>query len=203
MPRIKIGGITNLDDAQAAVAAGADALGFVFAPSPRRVEVAAARDIIRELPALVTTVGVFVDEDAETVRRVVEEAGLAMVQLHGAEPPEFLEQVGASRAIKAFRLRAEADLAVLPAYGAARAWLLDTYVPGHGGGTGTTFNWEWAAGIAGRPIILAGGLRPENVAEAVRVGRPYAVDVSSGVEARPGKKDHYMLRDFVAAARGA
>lgn len=199
--RVKICGITSVEDALAAVDAGADALGFNFAPSPRRVTPAQAAAITRELPPFVTTVGLVVDEDP---RPLLDACRLDAIQFHGAETPE---QVAACpcRAIKAFRVRAEADLDALAGYPAAAAFLLDAYVPGVPGGTGQRFPWELAVGAAryGRPVIVAGGLTPENVAECVSMTRPYGVDVSSGVELAPGKKDPARVRAFIAAARGA
>lgn len=203
MVRIKICGITNLDDALAAVEYGADALGFVFFKgSPRYVAPEDAGRITSALPPFVTTVGVFVDESQEDVIDIMERARLDIVQFHGEEPPEQCEVPGL-RAIKALRVRELDDLASLPGYRVS-AYLLDTYVPGAPGGTGVSFNWDIA--VQARRygnIILAGGLIPDNVAEAVSHVRPYAVDVSSGVEAQKGRKDHEKLRLFIQRARQA
>lgn len=202
--RIKICGITRLEDAEAAVAAGADALGFLFyLPSPRCVDVDTAAAICRALPPLVTRVGVFVDAAAEFVRETAGRCGLSALQFHGQETPEFCRRF-ALPVIKAFRVHGPDSLAELPAYETA-AWLLDSFLPGRLGGTGATFNWDLAADAArlGRPVILAGGLTPENVATAVRRVWPYGVDVSSGVESAPGRKDAGKLKAFVAAVRAA
>ena len=203
MVRIKICGITNPEDALLAAELGADALGFIFyPPSPRSVAPDAARAIIAQLPPLVTTVGVFVDEDAAAVRDLAARLGLDWVQLHGQEPPEYCRSLG-RRVIKGFHILDENSLASLPAYrGAAQALLLDTYKKGQTGGTGETFDWHLAneARKYG-PIILAGGLNPDNVARAVDTAQPQAVDVASGVEAAPGKKDPEKLKKFFAALR--
>ena len=204
MVRIKICGITNLEDALLAADLGADALGFIFyPPSPRSVAPDAARAIIAQLPPFVTTVGVFVDEDAATVKDLAARVGLDWLQLHGRETPEYCRALG-RRVIKGFRIEDEKSLADLAAYrGAIQALLLDTYKKGHVGGTGETFNWDLArqANKYG-PIILAGGLTPENVARAIAAAQPQAVDVASGVEAGPGKKDPAKLRAFFAAVKG-
>lgn len=202
--KIKICGITNLNDALAALDAGADALGFVFYDrSPRHVAVDAAAEIIRQLPPFAAKVGVFVNATEETVRQTVAKCGLGTLQFHGEESPEFCRKFSPLKVIKAFRVKDAASLRQLEVY-ETDAWLLDSYAPDQRGGTGATFNWRLAceAGESGRPIILAGGLTPENVAEAVHEVWPYAVDVSSGVESAPGRKDHAMIRDFIAAVRG-
>lgn len=200
--RIKICGITNPDDARGAVAAGADALGFVFCPaSPRAIQPAAAAAIIRILPPFIARVGVFVDAQPDEIKDVAARTGIDTLQLHGSESPAFCAQFQLP-VIKGFRVQNEASLASLEHYPTA-AWLLDAFVPGQGGGTGTRFNWDWAAAavLRGRPVILAGGLTPENVAQAIARVRPYAVDVSSGVERAPGRKDADRMRAFVEAAR--
>lgn len=201
--RVKICGITNLTDAVTAAEAGADALGFIFyPPSPRAVTLAAAKDIIRSLPPFVAKVGVFVNEPLEVIRDVVASCGLTCVQLHGDEPPRLVEEVGTMvPCYKAFRVKSESMVRSLPSYGGA-VWLLDSYVAGQAGGTGECFNWDWAilAKQLGRGIILAGGLNPSNVAEAVRIVEPYSVDVASGVEVYPGKKDPALVRAFVQQA---
>ncbi len=200
--RVKICGITNLADALAAVEAGADAVGFVFhSQSPRHVSVASARAIARELPGYVIRVGVFVDPEPALVISAFGECGLGLLQFHGGEASPFCRQFGVM-AMKAFRIRDAESLQQLPAYD-TDAFLLDSYVLGKPGGTGGTFNWSLAleAKKFGKPIFLAGGLRPDNVADAVRAVQPFAVDVSSGVEAAPGKKDSGKMRDFVAAVR--
>jgi len=198
MVRVKICGLTNLEDALLAAALGADALGFIFyPPSPRSVEAEAAKNIIAQLPPLVTTVGVFVDEAAATVQELAARVGLDWLQLHGRETPEYCRHLG-RRLIKAFRIREEDSLTGLGAYqGVVQALLLDTYKKGQVGGTGETFNWTLAQKAKPYgPIILAGGLTPENVAQAIMTAQPQAVDVASGVEAAPGKKDPEKLKAF-------
>ena len=203
--RVKICGITNLEDAVLAAELGAHALGFIFYPkSPRSVRLEVAREIIRNLPPFIMTVGVFVDEEAGVVRGIAETAGLDWVQLHGSESPEYCRSLK-RRVIKGFRIKDPSSLSLLPDYrGSVQAFLLDTYKAGTAGGTGETFDWALArqAGELG-PIILAGGLTPANVAQAISAARPAAVDVASGVEARPGKKDPVRLREFFEAVKGA
>ncbi|OGP70354.1 MAG: N-(5'-phosphoribosyl)anthranilate isomerase [Deltaproteobacteria bacterium RBG_13_58_19] len=204
MVSIKICGITNLEDALLAAELGADALGFIFyPPSPRSIEPDAARDIIAKLPPFVSTVGVFVDEDAALIKELAASVGLDWLQLHGKETPEYCRTLG-RRVIKSFRIRDENSLASLAAYrGAVQAMLLDTYKKGLVGGTGETFDWDLARRARQYgPIILAGGLTPENVAQAIAIAQPQAVDVASGVEAAPGKKDPEKLRAFFAAMKG-
>lgn len=201
--RVKICGITNVGDALLAAELGAQALGFVFYPqSPRYVTPEQARGIIRQLPPLVGTVGVFVDEEPATVREIASLAGLDWIQLHGKESPEYCRALG-RRVIKGFPVKGEEIFSELGEYqGAVQAFLLDAYKPGTPGGTGETFDWELArrAKTFG-PIILAGGLTPENVGQAIRVAQPAAVDVASGVEASPGKKDPEKLKAFFLAVR--
>ena len=200
--KVKICGITNLPDGMAAAEAGADLLGFVFYDqSPRSISVEAAAGLIRQLPPFVMKVGVFVNAAEDLVVRAIRECGLNLVQFHGDEPAEYCLQFGLM-SMKAFRVRDAASLQALQNY-PTDAWLLDAYSPGKQGGTGETFNWDLAleARAWGRPIFLAGGLTPENVAEAVQRARPFAVDVSSGVEAAPGRKDHAKVRSFIQAAK--
>ncbi len=202
--RIKICGITRLEDALVAAELGADALGFVFhKPSPRYIEPEKAAGIIGKISRLVTTVGVFVDLPTGQLREIVATAGLDRAQLSGAESPEYCRTLGVNW-IKGFRLATEEDLGQISAYGTDADILLDSYVKGVPGGTGKKFNWEWAAAARshGR-VILAGGLGPDNVAMAIRAAAPYAVDVSSGVEREPGIKDHQKIRKFMAAVHGA
>jgi phosphoribosylanthranilate isomerase len=202
--RVKVCGITNFEDAHAAVEAGADALGFIFFEgSPRYVEPRVAAEIVRALPPFIATVGVFVDEAPENVQAVLDQTRIGIAQLHGAEPPDFCHRLRVPP-IKAFRVRDERSLDALPDFrGAACAFLLDSYVPGQHGGTGARFNWNLAvqAKAFGAPIILAGGLTVRNIADAVGKVAPFAVDVSSGVEVNPGRKDHLKLRDFIALAK--
>jgi phosphoribosylanthranilate isomerase len=199
---VKICGITNIADALAAAEAGADALGFVFYDqSPRHVTVPVAADIVRQLPPFIVKVGVFVNAPADLVYRAMADCGLNLLQFHGDETPEYCQQFGLMT-MKAFRIRDAESLRALPAY-KTDAWLLDAYASDKLGGTGEVFNWDLAveAQKLGRPIFLAGGLTAENVAEAVRKVRPYAVDVSSGVESSPGKKDAEKVRAFIDAAK--
>jgi phosphoribosylanthranilate isomerase len=201
---VKICGITNLPDARAAIAAGADALGFVFWDgSPRHIDINAAASLIRELPPAIVKVGVFVDAAATEVFHAAQACGLNLLQFHGTEPPAYCVQFGLM-SMKAFRIRDATSLQPLADY-QTDAWLLDAYNAAKPGGTGERFNWELAiqARSLGRPIFLAGGLTPANVADAVQRVRPYGVDVSSGVELAPGKKDHEKLRAFIQAAKGA
>jgi phosphoribosylanthranilate isomerase len=200
--KVKICGITNLPDGIAAADAGADALGFMFYnQSPRAISIEAAADLIRRLPPFVMKVGVFVNAPEDLVVRAIRECGLNLLQFHGDETPEYCLQFGLM-SMKAFRVRDAASLQAVSGYH-TDAWLLDAYSPDRPGGTGETFNWDLALEAQGwgRPIFLAGGLTPENVAEAVRRARPYAVDVSSGVEAAPGRKDHAKLKAFIQAAK--
>ena len=202
--RVKICGITNIADAVAAVDAGADALGFMFFENSRRnVSPALAAEIIRELPPFISKAGVFVNAPEKFVRDAIEASGIDTLQFHGEESPEFCAQFGL-KVIKAFRVRGRESLRACSSYRNC-AWLLDSFVEGSHGGTGTSFDWDLAveATRLSRMVILAGGLRLETVADAVRKVRPYAVDVSSGVESVPGKKDHGKVRDFIVAARSA
>jgi phosphoribosylanthranilate isomerase len=199
---VKICGITNLADALAASEAGASALGFVFwDKSPRRVSVPAAAEIVAQLPPFIVKVGVFVDAEPEQVIHAARSCALNLLQFHGDESPAYCVQFGLM-SMKAFRVRDASSLDRLSQY-QTDAWLLDAYAADKPGGTGAQFNWDLAlqAKQHGRPIFLAGGLKPENVAQAIEQVRPYAVDVSSGVEMSPGKKDHARLRAFVQAAR--
>lgn len=201
MVKVKICGITNLEDALAAVEAGADALGFVFfEKSPRAITPEQAAAIIRRLPPFVQVVGLFVNEQVAVINKIADQCGLDIVQLHGEETPEFCTGVK-RRIIKAFRVRDQSSLDQIGEYDVA-ACLLDTWCPTAHGGTGKTFNWEIAAAAAAsRCIILAGGLTPENVAEAVKAVRPYGVDVSSGVESAPGCKDRRKMFEFCTNAK--
>ncbi len=198
--RVKICGITRTEDALKAVEFGADALGFVFYPgSPRYVEPGRAREIISALPPLVTAVGVFVNEDPSRIEEISKTAGIDIVQLHGDEPAEFCSLW--PRVVKAFRVREFSDLSPLEKYRVS-AFLLDTYSPDMPGGTGQVFNWDIAL-EAKRfgTVILSGGLTPDNIEKAVRWVRPYAVDVSSGVEADKGIKDLEKMRLFIERAK--
>lgn len=200
--RVKICGITRMEDALAVAEAGADAVGFMFfAGSPRCIPLERAAEIARRLPPFVARVGVFVNPKEEEVRRAATEVGLSALQFHGEETPEFCACFEPVPVIKAFRIRDEQSLADLPAYAGAQAWLLDAWVKGQRGGTGARFNWDLAmeAKRHGVPILLAGGLSPENATQAVREVRPFGLDVSSGVESAPGVKDAAKIRAFLAA----
>jgi phosphoribosylanthranilate isomerase len=203
MVRVKICGITNSEDAQLAVDLGADALGLIFAPSPRQISPERARSIIETLPPFVGTVGVFVDQLEAEIRQIAEFCGLTMIQLHGNESPEFCQSFS-PRVIKAFRLKDADSLLSIPAYeGHVRAVLLDTYQKGLAGGTGKTFPWELAvkAKASALPVILSGGLTPSNVEEAILCVRPYAVDVNSGIEERPGRKSPVLMKQLMEAIK--
>jgi phosphoribosylanthranilate isomerase len=198
--KVKICGITNLEDASNAVVLGADALGFIFAPSPRQIAPQKASEIIRAIPPLVKTVGVFVNEAPATIREVMQHCGLDLIQLHGDESPAFCDEF-MPYAIKALRIKDESSLQLSQAYhGTIRALLLDTYSKDMVGGTGKTFDWDLAVRIKnqGIPIILSGGLTPSNIAQAINTVRPYAVDVNSGIESYPGKKDYILMKAMMA-----
>ena len=194
--KVKICGITNYEDASMAVSLGADALGFIFASSLRRITPDDARDIIKKLPPLVKSVGVFVNEDPEVIEETVEHCGIDLVQLHGDESPEFCERF-MPRSIKALRIKNDSMLQTIEAYkGKVKAFLLDSYLKGMAGGTGKSFDWDLAIEIkkTGVPVILAGGLGPENIEKAVSKVKPYAIDVNSGIEESPGKKNHDLMK---------
>ncbi len=201
MVRVKICGITHLTDALAAVEAGVHALGFVFFPrSPRYISPDRAREIVSSLPPFVTTVGVFVDESPGYIKEILDAVGLDLVQLHGQEPPETCKALF-PRVIKAFRLKGPEDLSRIEAYRqVVRAILLDTYRPGIPGGTGECFDWHLALSAKpfGLPLILAGGLGPNNVRQAIETVDPYGLDVSSGVEISPGRKDPQKIKALMA-----
>lgn len=205
MTRIKVCGITNTEDARAAAECGADAIGFVFAESPRQVTPEDATQILRKTEPFVTGVGVFVDWPADEVRRALEVSGCAAAQLHGSEPETYIQALAPFSAVKALRVRGPLDGNEVSRYKEAKAILLDSYVPGRAGGTGERFDPTVAAGLVkeGWRVIMAGGLTPENVGEVIAEVRPYAVDVSSGVEAAPGRKDQGKVAAFVAAVRAA
>ena len=200
--RSKICGITRLEDALVAVAAGADAIGLVFyARSPRAVSVEQARAILAGLPPFVTTVGLFVDMPRSEIEAVLASVPLDLLQFHGDETAAECEAL-ARPYIKALRVRAGDDVAAfVDAYPGAQAVLLDTYVEGVPGGTGQAFDWSLVPATLSKPVILAGGLTADNVAAAIAQVRPYAVDVSGGVEAGKGIKDAAKVNDFVRAVR--
>jgi len=196
--------MTSVADAEAAVEAGADALGLMFYPgSPRCITLEIAQEIARHMPPYIIRTGVFVDANPSDVFAAIQHCQLNVAQFHGAETPEYCLQFGIMT-MKAFRVQNADSLPAMSAF-KTDAFLLDSYVKGVIGGTGETFNWDLAvtAKKFGKPIFLAGGLTPENVADAVRKVAPFGVDVSSSVEKSPGKKDAKKMKDFVAAVRGA
>ncbi len=216
MTWIKVCGTTNLADAQISVSCGADALGFIFAPGPRRIEVALASEIVAALPNDVEKIGVFVNQSPARVADIVVQVGLTGVQLHGDEPPEWLPEfrgaVGSRRIIKTLQatelLSASRDMVTgyLRSRDSIDAVLLDSGSPNQRGGTGEVFSWEEAIPLAASiqevfPIIIAGGLNSRNAGEALQLFHPWGLDVVSGVEFGPGKKDGIKLRNFVAAVR--
>jgi phosphoribosylanthranilate isomerase len=204
-PKVKICGITNAEDAAAAVDAGADALGFVFhRKSQRYIEPTLARQIIMSLPPLVTPVGVFVNEDQQVVRKLMDDCGLALAQLHGNESVTYCQEL--SRPIlKALRVKDRSTFLALAEFrgrAGVRGFLLDAFSDQAFGGTGQVIDWQLAAEAAkAASILLAGGLTPDNVEKAIQAVRPYGVDVSSGVERGPGQKDHDKVRAFIRAVR--
>lgn len=202
--RIKICGITRPEDARVAVQSGADALGLVFYPkSPRAVSLAQAAEIAAAVPAFVTLVALFVDETAERVSRVLESVPIDTLQFHGDEDEAFCAQF-ARPWIKALRVRPDTDLvASCQRYASARGILLDAWQEGVPGGTGKTFDWSLISSGLPLPLLLAGGLNPANVGSAIEAARPFAVDVSGGVEAKPGIKDPEKIRQFIAAVQTA
>ncbi len=200
--RVKICGITDLDDALVCVESGADAIGFIFwEKSPRYIDPVVAGHITKRIPPFVTTVGVFVDEKEKEIKDIIKEAGLCAIQLHGKESPSFCKRFEGIKVIKAFRVRDERSVEDIGEYDVS-AYLLDTFTEGKPGGTGRVFDWEIAKKVKeyGR-IILSGGLTPENVEDAVSAVQPYGVDVCSGVESRPGKKDPVKISQFVELVR--
>jgi phosphoribosylanthranilate isomerase len=206
MVRVKICGITNSADALAAIDAGANLLGFNFYPkSPRCLAKAEAKKIRSQLPKNVESVGIFVNAPQASVAALCRSLKLDAAQLHGDETPQTVAELARSiPVIKAFRVEPDFPLAALDEYSEAFAFLLDAALTGQYGGTGRTTDWDVARRAAkGRRIILAGGLKVENVAAAVRIVRPYGIDVASGVESKPGKKDHGRLREFIQEVRRA
>jgi len=203
--RVKICGITNVDDAMWVAEQGADAIGFIFASSPRQVTEELARTIRQELPPFVSTVGIFVKPDPHRTVETYEAVGLDFIQLYRSDDRRFLREsnLAPTRLICAISVACEEDLKdIEDACGGTI--LLDTKVEGKVGGTGTTFDWNLAvkARAYGKPIILSGGLNPDNVAEAIEIASPDAVDVASGVESAPGRKDRKKVRDFIRRAKG-
>jgi phosphoribosylanthranilate isomerase len=207
MVKVKICGLTNKEDAFSALEAGADALGFImYEKSKRFIKTIDVRHITSQLPPFVTKVGVFVNEDPRKVLEILSYAHLDFAQLHGDEPPEVCDYIGPSRVIKVFRLKTVSEVEKIKPYvGKIRAILLDTFSKDSYGGTGKTFDWSIAKAVKETfpdiPLILSGGLNPENVSLAVKEVEPFAVDVSSGVEEKPGKKDKKKVKAFIKAAK--
>ena len=203
MIKIKICGITNKEDAGWAVDLKVDALGFIFTDSPRRVKPEIVQGIIELLPPFISSVGVFVNEDRKKVEEITESCGLTTLQFHGEESPSYCEGFK-QKIVKTFRIKNKSVLKKAVQYkDKVDAYLLDTYSPSKYGGTGKTFDWRIAKEIKkfGLPIILSGGLNPENIREAISEVEPYGVDVSSGIEERPGKKNLEKLINFVRIVR--
>ncbi|KJS02983.1 MAG: N-(5'-phosphoribosyl)anthranilate isomerase [Peptococcaceae bacterium BRH_c4a] len=198
--RIKICGIGDLETALGAVEAGADALGFVFAPSRRMLSPDKAREIIKRLPPFISRVGVFVNLPADQVEQIAGYTGLDTVQLHGDESPEYCKAINGYKVIKSFSVSGEQDMERAMMY-EVDGYLLDTPARGLRGGTGIAFDWKLAACFSAGPLVLAGGLCPENVRQAINLVRPYAVDVSSGVETE-GQKDINKIKHFVRRVKG-
>jgi phosphoribosylanthranilate isomerase len=205
MTKIKVCGITNKTDAWMCIDAGVDALGFVFVDeSPRKIEPQEAQRIINDLPPFVVTVGVFVNKPEDEVIKIANLCKLNIIQLHGEETPEYCAKFN-RKVIKAFRIRSSEDINLLPKYKVS-GFLLDSYEEERAGGTGRTFEWSIAQEATKYgPIILAGGLTPENVNRAISIVRPYAVDVSTGVEEKdtPGKKNKVKLTEFIRQVQNA
>ena len=212
MVKVKVCGITNMQDATWAVSLGADYIGFNFySKSPRKVSMKMAGDVISRIPPLCEPVGIFVnEEDIGVIVQAIEKTGIKLVQLHGKEQPEYCQQVKervqdkGTKIIKAFRIKGPRSLANLQRYtDIVDYFLLDAYVPGVEGGTGEVFNWDVAltARKYNKPIFLAGGLTPENVAEAARTAQPFGVDSASGIERLPRRKDYDKLKDFIVNAK--
>ena len=207
MVKVKVCGITRLEDALFVCQSGADAVGFIIYPKSKRfIKAKEVRKITSQLPPFITKVGVFVNEDPRDVLEILSYAHLDFAQLHGDETPQECEYIGANRVIKVFRLRNEEEIEKIKPYiGKVRAILLDTYDSKVYGGTGKPFNWEIAIKVKETfpevPLILSGGLNPENVGRAVKTVKPYAVDVSSGVETEPGIKDRDRVKAFIKTAK--
>ena len=201
MVKVKVCGITNLPDAQVALDFGADALGFIFAPSPRRVTVSAVKNIASQLPPFICKVGVFVNSGLSTVQATMSDCNLDLAQLHGDEDAAYCEALF-PKTVKVFNLRNVPHGKELSRYKVS-AFMLDKDKKASTGDNEQSMLWELAREMSvHRPVILAGGLNPDNVRRAIEEARPYAVDVSSGVESEPGKKDHRKLSAFIAEAKG-
>lgn len=198
MTRIKICGVTNLVDAFMAVQLGADAIGFIFTDSKRKVSPQIARSIIRRLPPMITTVGVFMNTSSRYVNKIAEYTGVDIVQLHGDESSEYCSKI-AKRVIKRIAVKRNDTRDSL--IGKIQGYNVSAFLFDPGAGNGQTFDWRIAQGISCRPIIIAGGLSPHNVKEVITLLNPYGVDVASGVETLPGKKDREKLKKFIEEVR--
>lgn len=198
--RVKICGITRPEDALAAAQAGADAIGLVFyEPSPRAVTIEQAKRIVQNLPAFVTTTALFVDANASLVEQVIDDVKIDLLQFHGNESAEFCGQFSRPY-IKAISMQSDTNvIELVDVYKDARALLLDTYKPGVPGGTGEVFNWQWIPKSLAKPVVLAGGLTPENVKNALEIPNVWAIDVSGGVESTKGIKSAQKITDFIQA----
>lgn len=203
MVRVKVCGITNLEDALAAIQLGADAIGFVFAKSPRHVSIQEAERIIEKLPPFVNFTGLFVNANRKVVEKTIKTCKIDTLQFHGEESNGYCSYFKRThKVVKAFRIKDKKILDLLLNYD-VDGYLLDTYIEGAAGGTGKIFDWNLAkrAKTLVSPVILSGGLNPGNVAQAIKKVRPYAVDVSSGIEKRPGKKDLRLMKEFIKVVR--
>jgi len=201
--KVKICGITNLEDALASVEAGCDAVGFLFyRKSPRYINPEKAKMIIKQLPSNIIKIGVFVNAPEDTVRQIAKSCQLDILQFHGDESPEFCSKFGGYKIIKVFRIKDKIDLAKILRY-RTFAYLFDTYVKSKIGGSGKRFNWGLMEKLneIKKPVFLSGGLNEKNVRQAIELMHPHWVDVSSAVEKRPGKKDHQKVKNFIRAAR--
>ena len=205
MPKVKICGITNLQDALFAAEQGADALGFIFyKKSPRYVSPREAKHIIQHLPKAMKKVGVFVNARERTIRKIADDLGLDWLQFHGNETGDFCDRFSDYKVVKAFRLKGELNPEVLSEYN-VWAYLFDTFQKGRFGGTGKSFNWQVLGALkgVGKPIFLSGGLSPHNVREAIKYVAVQWVDASSALEKYPGKKDHQKVKRFINTAKSA
>ena len=200
---IKICGITNLEDAQNAVLFGADAIGLVFADSPRKITPSKAKEIIDQIGKSAIKVGVFVNEPIDNVKETVKFCGLDAVQLHGDESPDYCAKLKISKVIKAFRMKDETSLLSMKDYNGVFAYLLDSFSKDRYGGTGKAFDWSLAvkAKVLGKPIILSGGIGLDNIQDAIKAVRPYGIDISSSVEREPGKKDTFLMKRLIYAIK--
>jgi len=202
--RVKICGITNLEDALAAAEAGCDAVGFIFyKKSPRYIAPIKAKEIIRKLPKGVIKIGVFVNAAEDTIRDAARLCHLDMLQFHGDETPEFCRRFKGCKIIKSFRVKDKFDPEAVAGY-KVFAYLFDTFSKGRFGGTGSVFNWKLIDDLnLKQPVFVSGGLSRRNVSGAIKLIRPSWVDASTSLEERPGKKDHKEIRRFIAAAKGS